>query len=407
MENVNKEHSICGASSSKRWFNCPGSVKLIHTKKLTDRSEYAALGTVAHKMASDFFLEGVRLDSWLDVVVEQDGFSIQITQDDIDGVETYTNYVMGKVNEWEIDNENIYIERRIPLHGKDYDGRRRFGTVDAALLDPCSRLLVVDYKNGFKQISPEDNTQALDYALGLWDTLPQDQRNWIVQITIAIVQPNALGPAIKEWNLNPAILEMHRNALDARLEAVMQPNAHFQAGEWCDDCFCPARTICPELRSKINEAFGEQLTHLARIEESRLSVANIKNMSLEEKNWLLNTEEYFKTFFKALRQEAEKDLAQGKYYQDWHLEQGLGNKRWIDKDLIDQQLAAHNIPIDVRAPRKLVNPGKVEEWLAKHGQKDFDISSLYERPKTSKRLVKGGGGSKLIEGVVVDPKEFE
>lgn len=50
-------HSNLGASSAKRWMNCPGSNALIEHAPPEQSSKYAAEGTAAHWVGEQLILE--------------------------------------------------------------------------------------------------------------------------------------------------------------------------------------------------------------------------------------------------------------------------------------------------------------------------------------------------------------
>lgn len=87
------EHSKIGASSMSRWQKCPGSVRLSEGMDDTT-SIFAAEGTVAHGIAEHILNHPFDpLSPHLGETVEQDGHQITVTQEMIDAVAVYTDYI--------------------------------------------------------------------------------------------------------------------------------------------------------------------------------------------------------------------------------------------------------------------------------------------------------------------------
>ena len=63
-------HSLVGASSCERWWNCPGSNALIAKLPTPPNTKYAAEGTVAHALCEDVLKNKVCFDARWDATAK-------------------------------------------------------------------------------------------------------------------------------------------------------------------------------------------------------------------------------------------------------------------------------------------------------------------------------------------------
>ena len=227
MPNV-LEHSPIGASSSERWFNCPGSVRLIQTVPAQPSSAYAEDGTRAHAFAAEWLTTG-KFDPAL--------------LDDPEMYEAVAEYVRICDGFRHKTGAVHLVEKRFDLSAV-YPGC--FGTCDFMCYWPDHKLLiVVDFKYGAGvYVDPVKNSQLLYYGLGAY----REANQLIEKIELGIVQPRCGDGKYRSWTIDTMDLLDFKNDLIAYATATAQKDAPFKAGGWCR--FCPAAGICPELHKE-------------------------------------------------------------------------------------------------------------------------------------------------------------
>lgn len=93
-------HSRLGASSCKRWLNCPGSVSLLASLPETnDSSVYAAEGTCAHEICEHYLRFGIPTvaiedNGQLGEKVEVDNHEITITAEMLESCRLYAETIL-------------------------------------------------------------------------------------------------------------------------------------------------------------------------------------------------------------------------------------------------------------------------------------------------------------------------
>jgi hypothetical protein len=217
-------HSKLGASSYKRWKNCPGSIRLSEQAPAPRTSRAAQDGTDAHEIASNILLGK--------------GTPKNIAVELLRPIMIYVWHIEELIKK--SSRTKVWIEQRVDLSAVH---PALFGTADAIIHNPDERALYVrDYKHGENvPVDAERNEQLMYYGLGsLLET-----RADVDFIDLGIVQPrhpSNLGFP-KEWRTDK--FEMDDFAVELRRDAYAteNPDAHLSAGSHC--FFCPAKSICP------------------------------------------------------------------------------------------------------------------------------------------------------------------
>lgn len=99
-------------------------------------------------------------------------------------------------------------------------------------------LYVVDYKNGFDPVPPDD-PQLVIYGIATRET-----HNLVVnKVTLVVVQPNGGGKPVKEHHMSEAQLTIFRHKVsDVATTYRHNPIQPTKAGPWCK--WCRAKPIC-------------------------------------------------------------------------------------------------------------------------------------------------------------------
>ncbi len=232
MEIKRTGHSRIGASSYKRWKNCPGSVNL-SVGIPQSSSSYADEGTKAHEAAS-YYLEKQMWPEWAETEM-------------IEAVEVYTNAVLADKAQCDwTKHGNLFLVE----HGFDLSQIHRdaWGTSDCVIYNVKQKLLIVyDYKHGAGiSVDVNDNEQLIYYALGalLSTGVPCED------IHIKIVQPRCPHPdgAVRVHKFKSVDIIDFAADLERDAKATDDPKAPLNPGDWCR--FCPAAAVCPALGKK-------------------------------------------------------------------------------------------------------------------------------------------------------------
>lgn len=197
-----KAHSKLGASSYKRWRNCPASVRLSVGMPNTSSPE-AQEGTYAHTLGERILNGEIRdLSDFEDEMIE--------------AVMIYVKYVESAA----VGADYYRLEERFELTAVHPD---LFGTADAVILKD-GILYVIDYKHGKGiPVEVEGNEQLQYYALGALLKTKKPCKS----VKMVIVQPRCFhqdGP-IREWTV-PAVdlVEFSAQLLEDALRTE-DPNA--------------------------------------------------------------------------------------------------------------------------------------------------------------------------------------
>lgn len=267
-------HAILGASSAKRWMNCPGSIALGEQFPDPGSSIFAEHGSAAHALC-EFCLENDEKPQdwkghWINKAAElfkpgddsktDDAYIIDSEM--IDGVQIYLDVVYAQMEELQALGEDpkLQIEKSFRL---DFIRNDMFGTNDASVFAPQVILHVNDFKYGAGiPVEVKENEQLMYYALGAiheacWDKKAKvyDPELLPTEVELVIIQPRAIhkdGP-VRRWRTSTKnIIETFAAVLKEAADATTIPNAELRAGSWCQ--FCRAKAGCPEIRDSISRA---------------------------------------------------------------------------------------------------------------------------------------------------------
>ena len=365
-------HSKYGASSAERWLNCPGSIQLSETVPPQPSSSAATKGTAAHKLGELALLDMGEPQTYLgkDITLD-DGTKYPVDQAMIDGVEVYVDYVrqQSKLGE-------MFIETKFSL---DFVHEDMFGTNDASIYSNVLGMLeVIDYKNGYKFVSPEENKQLAYYGLGaahIHDLHPESQ------IKLTIVQPNSEGEAVRSWITTVGYLEKYAKILKKGIKATQAKNPKFKEGDWCT--FCDAAAVCPKLEQRALEVAKAEFSDGAIIlpEPDTLKKADLKRV--------LESAPMLASWVKSVEAFAFNELESGRTIEGYKLvKKRRGNRKWKASEyetkceIQDElNLGDRSSPEWFTTP-KLKSPAQLEKLVGK----DL-VASLCESPDTGNTMV--------------------
>lgn len=375
-----KQHAELGASVSKRWMNCPGSVALVRTVPRAEGGEtsvYAGEGTAAHALGDHCLTkqtDPAKLEG-----VEFNGFTVD--DDMIGAVGIYVDYCKELIER--CGPGNYWIERKFNLVAIKPPAPM-FGTGDFSGYERATKTLhVVDYKHGRGVlVEVKENPQLLYYALGLLLTL--DLRLYPVNaVNITVVQPRMAHAdgVVRHWVVDVQRVLDFAGDLLAAADAALAPNAPLKAGEHCK--FCPASAICPEQRKHT------MLTAQIDFEHDMIVPPEASALSNAVLGDLLPKLSVIEGWMKSVRIEAMARIAKGEVVPGFKAVAKRANRKWVDQDVAVQLLASmgRTNEDDIFEPRKLKSPAQIEKLVTKKKFKDSPLVGATQQVSSGYSLV--------------------
>ena len=255
-EHEKRLHSLCSASGSERWLNCPGSVGLCRQVPMEPPGPAAVQGTRCHELAErileewgkngrkleDWFIEGKRRQV-VDTRDEESGWDM------VDYAMTYVNSCIATIEE-EFDpgtQPDYRLEHRLAFN-KDMG---MYGIADflaTGVRNGKGYGVICDLKYGKSRVKVEGNSQLAFYAVALKKASKKNLEN----IKVRVVQPR-IGHWLSEVEYTSEELSAWEQRLTLGAERALiqigSEKPEYKTGGWC--FFCAAKNICP---AKINEA---------------------------------------------------------------------------------------------------------------------------------------------------------
>lgn len=327
-------------------MNCPGSISLFHAVTTEeDESEYAAEGTIAHRIAELCLARGYNADDFmlprLDVVVPE-GFEFA-------AVQAYIDFCRSKVTK----DTEVFIEYHVGAEEALRPHPDFYGTLDFAAHDPNKSLVLVDLKFGAGvSVQAHENPQQMYYAFGFVLEHPDIPNDFPVEINI--FQPrigwedpvrtyNTTAGALRKWG--------HETLLPAMGDAVSMPD--LKAGEWCR--FCPRRVQCPLLQGMFKVAATMGVDSIPQLQTPALG-----------QEWLQI--EAVKIYIKAVEIETYRRLSLGQEVEGTKLIEKRSIRVWKPgaTDVMELTLGdeAFN-PRELRSPAELEKLGGIAKDVTK------------------------------------------
>ncbi len=348
-----KVHATLGASSAKRWRNCPGSVRLIAAIGERDSSSDASrAGTAAHalmelcltKNVSPDIYEGMTLEG---VVVDEE--MIGYTTPMVD----YCRSLPG-VGHVEVRFDLSAISGGIPL----------YGTCDYMAYDEANkRVEIVDFKSGSGvMVDAIGNDQLAYYALGAVLKLGHP----VEEIILTIVQPRGFHDAgpIRSDSMTYVELMEFGAALIADAKATLAPDAPLHAGSWCR--WCAAAGACPEQHRVAVELAQIRFNPIASMPEPTPPAL----LSVEERLRVMEIFPMIKTWMRDVERSIGEMLEQGLDIPGWKLVERRAVRRWANERDTEAWLLAQGLGgMDIHEPSVLKSPAQIEKVLGKGGKK--------------------------------------
>jgi hypothetical protein len=355
-----KSHSSLGASTSHRWLACPGSVNLIdsmpeHVVQASSDSPYAREGSAAHKLAELALKHDQHPDLWEGHVF----YDTVVTEEMVNHVATFVEYVRTQA-----DNVLLWgTERSFKLDDLN-PPRKMWGTTDSWIYFHDEKMLeIVDLKYGVGVVvEAKDNPQLRYYALGaVLEIMKEYPGIEIEKIRLTIIQPRAAHPDGVIRHDMMTLVELFDFSADlmAGAERTVDPNAPLVAGEHCR--FCPAASICPELKSKALAVAQDEFSDLpSDVPPEPVTLPS------EVLGDLLNRLPVLEHWASALRAEEHRRQMRGESVPGRKLVARRSHRNWADEQQTRDFLAEKGVAPEVMVkPTKLKSPAQIERLIGK------------------------------------------
>lgn len=365
-------HSSLGASSTKRWMNCPGSVNL--SKDLpNNESRFAAEGTFAHNLAEKClkFPNGPSLKPLADAVLET---GEPIPEEMAEAVSIYVRTIIFDLKEYSNDKGTLGIESKFHL---DWIDKRCFGTNDCSILIPFKKLIIYDFKYGAGiPVEVENNPQLLYYALGALRNTETEDWHDVEEIELVIIQPRAPhhdGP-VRRWTCNIKDLDYFEHELKQAIKKVDECPEELNAGDHCT--FCNAKAHCPALHKKAQEIAKSDFT----------KITDVQTLTGDQLASVINFKSVLNKFIDACEERATEMLKSGQEIKGLKLVRSRTQRKWADAEDAEAALAHYGTAIfetkfkSPAAMEKIVEDKKeLEPFIIK------ELGELVAAPITDKR----------------------
>lgn len=363
------KHAVLSPSGAEKWVKCPGSARMEQIfKKEETPSLYAAEGTAAHFVASEYLLSGA--DALIgvgdSVYVSHGGdcafasaepnmseelieFEIAITEEMLEHIDGY----VGKILEFKGPDGFLDVEQRFDISEITGEPEAE-GTSDAVIIRG-TELQVHDLKYGRKEVRAVENKQLILYAYAAY--LYYRTVYEIDSILLAIHQPRVNSePDVWQITVDELVdriesikiaAEVSRSLLSVEQIAEIEPR--LTPGEHCSRNYCKAQAFCPALATLAEEFNRTDIESLESIEllSDHAKKAPIVSGWIDAINTLLE----------------KRILEEGVEVPGFKAVQGkMGNRDWRDVKEVEQVLTqSMKLKHEVVYDRKVKSPTALEK----------------------------------------------
>jgi hypothetical protein len=345
------EHALLSASAAERWLHCTAAPRLEETLPDTG-SEYAAEGTLAHKLAElkarkkFTTMKPSAYKKALEAIKADPRY-----QQEMDGhTDTYVNFLTEQAQEFK-ERPFIALEVRVDYSHVAPEG---FGTADCIMIGGDT-LCVNDFKYG-KGVpkAAEENPQMMLYALGALNVYGMFYGDSIKRIRLSIIQPRL--DSISTWELTREQLETWGAGIRPIAEKAFN-GGEFCEGEWCR--FCRARHTC-RVRAHTQTAL-EDFAFALPPALSNAEVGDILARAQRLRQWVSDLEEY-----------ALSAVLKGETVDGWKAVEGRSTRQFSDADAAIAALIGAGTPKEILYEYRPLTLAQMEKTI---GAKAFEAAA--------------------------------
>lgn len=345
-----KLHAKYSASSSERWIQCPGSIKLIEKAPTPPESPYAEEGTRAHEALEFILKEAIRSKGKPFTLA--DGLRAKYGGEMIRHALDCLKIVHSKLSP----TSQVISEAKIDLDFIIPDVF--FGTLDIAIIEEFGLLTVIDYKYGAGVVvNPKKNLQLIYYALGVAHKFNYNFK----AVAIGVFQPRAYhedGP-YREWVISIDELRSYIDVFKDGYHTAEEEAAILVSGSHCK--FCPAGIICPEISNKALTQAKIDFAPTGEVVTGSFDFEVLTGINLGK---MLDAFENIELYIEKVREHALSILKRGETIDGWKLVEKRSTRKWLDAD---KTLTAAKRKWGVKAftEPELLSPAQLEKVAGK------------------------------------------
>lgn len=356
MDHADRRHSKVGASSAKRWLNCPGSVDLCEAAP-SSRSKYASEGTAAHQLAEMCLTRGVwTAKGFTGSRIFVAGEPYLVTDEMADAVGVYLDAIHEALR---APGATLKFETEFDISWL-VDGKLdMYGTNDAVVMVPFYFIHVFDLKYGEGvYVDAEDNDQLRYYGIG---ALQHDAEIY-PEVRETIVQPrfdSEEGPVRTRIETSKELMAWGTEVLGPGALRTIG-SKELCEGEWCR--FCKAGPSCPRRRAAALQVCPfNPLDKVA----TPIDLPAAVGMTPQQLGRVLDGADLLEAWLKSIRERAFELLQMGCDVPGRKLANGRKMRSWANEAEAIKTLAPF---LDPHKPPALRSVADVEKELKKLGR---------------------------------------
>ncbi len=405
-------HAKLSASGSKRWIECPASVKA-EAGFPNSTNIYADEGTAAHILAERCFTYNKPAIFFLGEQIQVGSNIFTVDEDMVCAVQVYVDYCNNISAKIKLKEKRVCYDKWVP----EGFGTSDFIAIEEDKKEKRQKIHVVDLKYGKGvMVDALDNSQAMLYGLGTIQTLGfiySFDENDVVICTI--VQPRL--DHISEFSITVGdLLRWADKVILPAVKAAYSDNPPYNPGE--DQCrWCKAKGSCVPLAEDMFKKVSEDFTVIGE----DFALKDKTKMSPEQRGFALRYIPMMKDWAKALEAETfqlmvEKNLQVPGY----KIVKGkAGNRKWDDEEetieVLTKELKIKKSEVIVSALKtpaviekllkaKKIDPEKMKRFVKPKKKEDDDPNLLWSQPEGNPTIAKE---SDKREAITVKPSVSE
>jgi len=338
-------HAILSASSASRWMACPPSARLEQNYK-NKTSAFAAEGTLAHELGElnlKLALKEISIRKFNSEFKKIEAHEL-FSNDMPDYVAMYVDTCMEKVSEAKAVTPDALLKIEARLNFSEWVPEG-FGTGDFVVIaDGTMEVCDLKYGKGIP-VSAVDNKQMRLYALGaiaefsfLYD---------IKKVKMTIIQPRLDSISTDEISVED-LISWANEFVKPTADLAFKGEGEYCAGGHCG--FCNAKAVCRAREEKNMELAKYEFSDGPTLTEDE--IADIIGKCDELAKWAKDIQEY-----------ALEQAVTGIAYPGWKLVEGRSNRKFTDKEAIENILWEHDH--DIYKPKELRGITDMERTIGK------------------------------------------
>jgi len=354
-------------SGSDKVLHCPASLQMQELFTGGEETQEAKDGTACHWVASSV------LESYQDPnsgLLLSDYFlnkpapnGVVITEEMIEAVDVYTTHVLQVAGEFGLmqqlkTEQSIQIPR---IHPTECGG-----TPDNYLWDGSRGVLSVwDFKFGHSFVDVFENTQLIEYAIGILDIVTGGNAmlDESLRIDFYIIQPRCYNGdgVIRKWTVKSIDLRAIVNVMIAQTSLALKPNPPSKSGSHCKNC--TALSNCGTALNACNNAIDYN---------DRITIEVIPPDQLKaHRAQLIAANDTLKNRLKAIETEIETLISNNVDVAGLKLDNKKGRLEWSNSDqeikslgeLLNVKLTKEVCVTPTQA-KKIIDPSLVEAYAS-------------------------------------------